>query len=154
MPPPASKELKGLFERTKVITTERKRIFDIIEELNKVITDAETKKTKAEKKVHPKYKKLNELDKGIKELERDMQVTSTDAKREKELIKEMLFIKESKPYIEEIDRLRDFIFAKKHEKYEVGKGLKEMKDEITDLKKQIDTIKKSQDQVQETKEGI
>lgn len=39
-----------------------------------------------------------------------MQVTSTDSKKEKEFIKEMNFIKESKPYIEEIDRLREIIF--------------------------------------------
>lgn len=66
----------------------------------------------------------------------------------------MQFIKESKPYIEEIDRLRDFIFKKKHEKFEIGKPLQEMKEEITSMKQQINSLKKSQVELQESKEAI
>jgi hypothetical protein len=36
-----------------------------------------------------------------------------DNKQEKELIREMNFIKESKPFIEEVQELKDKIFAKK-----------------------------------------
>ena len=80
-----------------------------MEEINNEITYAEGKRAKAEKKVNPKYSKADQLEKGVKELERRLQTTSTDGKAEKELIKEMKFIKESKPYIEEIDRLREVI---------------------------------------------
>jgi hypothetical protein len=34
-------------------------------------------------------------------------VTTTDAKQEKQLIREMQIIKESKPFIEELDQLRE-----------------------------------------------
>lgn len=70
VPPQASKELRQLFEQMKTNTTERKRVYDIIEEVNREITYAEGKKAKAEKKVHPKYSKADQLEKGIKELER------------------------------------------------------------------------------------
>jgi uncharacterized coiled-coil DUF342 family protein len=91
-------------------TDERNRIYDIIEVYNKEITDAENKKVKAEKKVHPQYFKLDQLDKGIKELEKKLTVTTTTGKQEKEIIKEMAFIKDSRPYIEEIAKLKDFIY--------------------------------------------
>ena len=50
----------------KLNSNERKRIYNIVEELNVEITDAETRKAKAEKKVHPKFNKLDMLDKAIK----------------------------------------------------------------------------------------
>jgi hypothetical protein len=40
-------------------------------------------------------------------------VTSTDGNKEREIIKEMNFIKESRQYIEEIERLKDIIFKNK-----------------------------------------
>jgi len=66
VPPQASKELRTLFSQMKVNTDARKEIYDQIEALNKVITNAEAKRDKAEKKVHPKYNKLDLLDKGVK----------------------------------------------------------------------------------------
>ena len=56
-------------------------------------------------------------------------MTSTTGKMEKDIIKEMAFIKDSKPFIEEIDRLYKFINKKKSEKFEAGKGLSELKEE-------------------------
>jgi hypothetical protein len=40
-------------------------------------------------------------------------VTSTDGNKEREIIKEMNFIKESRQYIEEIERLKDIIYKNK-----------------------------------------
>ena len=105
LPPSASKEMKQLFEQMRLNSDERKRIYAIVEELNKAISEAENRKVKAEKKVHKTYNKPDLLDKGVKELERKLQVTSTDWKQEKEIIKEMQFIKESRPYLEEIAAL-------------------------------------------------
>ena len=83
-----------------------------------------------------------------------MQVTSTDSKKEKEYIKEMNFIKESRPYIEEIDRYREIIFKKKGAQYDVKKGLKDLKEEAAELKSKIATIKKTLGDAQESKEQI
>lgn len=80
LPPSASKEIKELFDTMKKNSDERKRIYAIVEDLNKEITDVETKKAKHEKKIHKTYNKLDLLDKGIKELERKLQVTSTTGK--------------------------------------------------------------------------
>ena len=80
LPPTATKEMKQLFEQMKVNSDERKRIYAIVEELNREIQEAEGRKAKAEKKVHKTYNKLDMLDKGVKELERKLQVTSTDGK--------------------------------------------------------------------------
>ena len=91
----------------KKVTDERKVIYDAIEKINKVILDLETQKAKAEKKIHPKYNKLDMLEKGIKELERNLNVTSTNHNQEKQIIKEMAFIKESRPFIEINDNLRE-----------------------------------------------
>ena len=60
------KELAGLFQQMKVVQDERKAIYEIIDAINDEITEAESKKAKAEKKVHPKINKLDSLDKGIK----------------------------------------------------------------------------------------
>ena len=40
-------------------------------------------------------------------------MTSTDGNKEREIIKEMNFIKESRQYIEEIERLKDIIYKNK-----------------------------------------
>jgi uncharacterized coiled-coil DUF342 family protein len=69
-----------LIEAMKKNTEERNRIYDIIEDLNKEITEAENKKAKNEKKIHKTYNKLDLLEKGIKELDRKLQVTSTTGK--------------------------------------------------------------------------
>jgi septal ring factor EnvC (AmiA/AmiB activator) len=73
-------------------------------------------------------------------------VTSTDGNKEREIIKEMNFIKESRQYIEEIERLKDIIYKNKKTQYEVGKGLKDLKEEANKLKSRINELKKSQDE--------
>jgi hypothetical protein len=73
-------------------------------------------------------------------------VTSTDGNKEREIIKEMNFIKESRQYIEEIERLKDIIYKNKKTQYEVGKGLKDLKEEANKLKGRINELKKSQDE--------
>lgn len=83
-----------------------------------------------------------------------MQVTSTDAKKERELIREMAQIKESKSYLEEIEVLREIINRKKNEKYETGKDLGKFKTELDTLRKRISEIKKTQENIQETRETI
>ena len=50
----------------------------------------------------------------IKKLMTEISNSYTRIAAEKDLIKEMAFIKESRPYIEEIDRLRSFINQKKN----------------------------------------
>lgn len=124
---------------------ERKRIYAIVEDLNKEITDAETKKAKHEKKIHKTYNKLDLLDKGIKELERKLQITSTDGKQEKEIIKEMQFIKESRTYLEEVTQLNQIIYLKKKEKYEVSQPIGPLKEEAKELQTKIDSFKKTQE---------
>ena len=74
-------------------------------------------------------------------------MTSTDNKKEKELIKEMSFVRDSRPFIEEIDRLRAFINEKKSQKYQIGLPLNEMKSELTELKTKINEIKKNKEQL-------
>ncbi len=117
----------------KVNTDERRRIRALIEQLNEEIQDAENKKAKAEKKIHPIYNKLKDIEKGIKELEKKLTTTSTDGKQEKALIKEMQFIKESRPFIQEVESLRDIIFNKKKEKYEIGQPYGVLKEEQEEL---------------------
>jgi chromosome segregation ATPase len=104
--------------------------------------------------VHPIYNKLDKLDKGIKELERKLTVTSTTGKDEREIIKQMAFIKESRPYLEEIEVLREFINQKKKQKYDAGIDLTPLKEEAKELTKRINELKKSQEQAQETRENI
>jgi chromosome segregation ATPase len=136
----------------KVNSDERKRIYAIVEALNSDINDAEGKRAKAEKKIDPKHNKLEGLDRAIRDLERNMQVTSSSAKQEKECIRQMNFIKESRPYIEEVDRLMAIIKERKNAKYEVSKGLKDLKEEANKLKARIRELKKDQTDVLETKE--
>lgn len=132
-------------------TIVRRKIGKEIEVFNTIIGDAENKKVKSEKLVHKTYNKLDMLDKGIKELERKLQVTSTDAKQERAIIKDMAFIKQSKPHLEELEVLRQIIFDNKKEKYEISKGMKELKEEAAAIQKRIDELKKSQDKAQETR---
>jgi len=50
------------------------------------------------------------------------------------MIKEMAFIKDSKPYIEELLIIKDKIFQLKGEKFEAGKGLGDIKEKSKELK--------------------
>lgn len=79
--------------------------------------------------MHKTYNKLDLLDKGVKELERKLQVTSTTGKEEREIIKEMNFIKESRPFLEEITQLNQIIYEKKKEKYEISQPIGPLKEE-------------------------
>lgn len=67
------------------------------------------------------------IDKGVRELERKLQVTSTDRNQERQIIKDMQFLKESKPFILQNEQLREQIYQKKQEKIEVGKDLGDYK---------------------------
>ena len=49
----------------KTHSDEKKRIYDIVNGINKEIGDLEEKKTKLEKNLHPKFNKLDTLQKGI-----------------------------------------------------------------------------------------
>lgn len=89
-----------------------------------------------------------------RELERRLQITTTNAKDERQLIKEMAFIKESRPFIEEIEQLKTLIHERKQEKYEVGKGLQDLKAEQADLTKRIEALKKAQVEVSENRESV
>ena len=154
LPPSLTKEVRALFEEMKANTEERRRIYAVVEELNRQIQEAEGKKAKAEKRVHKTYNKVEMLEKGVKELERRLQVTSTDGKQEKEIIKEMQFIRESRPYLEEIAALNQIIYQKKKEKYEVSQPIGPLKEQAKELQAKIDTFKKTQEQAKESKETI
>jgi hypothetical protein len=69
-----------------------------------------------------------------REIERSLNVTSTSANKEREMIKEMNFIKESRPYIEEISIFKDEIYKLRQEKKEVGEGINELKETTKTLK--------------------
>jgi hypothetical protein len=77
------------------------------------------------------------------EIEKTLQTTTNDAKKEREYIREMALIKDSKPYIEEINILRDQIFQKKQLKYQTGLGLNDLKAECKDLQAKMDSLKKT-----------
>ena len=66
----------------------------------------------------------------------------------------MQFIKESRPFLEEITQLNNFIYQKKKEKYDVSQPIGPLKDEAKDLQARIDTFKKTQEQAKESKETI
>jgi hypothetical protein len=70
------------------------------------------------------------LEKGVRELERKLQVTSTTGKQEKELIAEMKFIRDSRPFIEEIQELNQVIYENKKAKYEVSQPIGGLKEKI------------------------
>ena len=70
------------------------------------------------------------------------------------MIREMQVIKESRPYIEEINSLIKQIREKKDEKYQSGQGLSELKTAVTEIKASINKIKKNQDDKESFKESI
>ena len=78
--------------------------------LNNEISDAEHKKAKAEKKVNPTYNKVDLIEKGVKEIERRLQTTAITVQEEKKMIRDIEFIKASRPFIEELNVLKDIIF--------------------------------------------
>lgn len=59
------------------------------------------------------------------------------------MIREIATIKESKPFIEEINTLTEKINQKKQEKYKAGLGLTELKDSHKELKGNIEKLKKN-----------
>lgn len=69
-------------------------------------------------------------------------------------MKEIAFIKESKPYIEELKKLKDKIYEFKGQQIETGAGLGDLKDEIAKIKGKIDKLTKTQDDKQTFIESI
>ena len=80
-----------------------------------------------------------------REIDKTVQTTSLDAKRERELIKEMRQIKDSEPFIRELEELRKLISEKKREKAEVGEPLAGLKEACAELKAKINAAKKGQE---------
>lgn len=81
-------------------------------------------------------------------------MTSTTGKEEKELIRQMQFIKESRPFIQEVEALKELIHLKRNERFEAGKGLGALKAEANELKTKINALKKTQEQAQESRETV
>ena len=148
------KELRQLIEQAKANTAQRKAIYDQMEKINNEIQEMESRKTKAEKKVHPKFNQVELIEKGIKEMERKLQVTSTDGKQEKEIIKEMTFMRDSRPYLQEIATLKEAIAGKRQEKNEVGTPLGELKEEGQSVQSRIKELKKAQESTVSDKDNI
>lgn len=55
----------------------------------------------------------------------------------------MQFIKESRPFLEEIAQLNQLIYIKKKEKYEISQPIGPLKEEAKELQAKIDTFKRS-----------
>ena len=68
------------------------------------------------------------------------------------MIREIQKIKDSKPFIEEINALFAVIREKKQLKFQTGLGLTELKATCKGLKTEIDKLKKGQDNKQVNKE--
>ena len=143
-----------MFSDLGVESAKKKAVYEEVNAISKEITELESKKEKLEKKLHPKYNKLDLLEKGIKDIERLIATTTTDNKKERELIKEIQLIKQSKPFIEEINELLEQIRNKKQEKYKAGEGLSALKSEVSVLKAAVNKLKKEQDGKEVNKEHI
>jgi len=63
-------------------------------------------------------------------------------------------IKESEPFIRELEELRQQIFEKKKGKYEVGLPISEIKEECKAIKDRINKLKANQNNKQSFKETI
>lgn len=61
-------------------------------------------------------------------------MTSNDANKEREMIREMAFIKQSRPFIEEVQSVRETMAKLRAEKYESGQGLTQLKQDIKELR--------------------
>jgi peptidoglycan hydrolase CwlO-like protein len=70
-----------------------------MEKINREIEDLNSKIDKASKKVDPKYGRVDLIDKGIKEIQKYMETTTAGAMKEKENIRKIKFLKESKEFI-------------------------------------------------------
>ena len=70
------------------------------------------------------------------------------------MLKEIQQIKDSKPFIEELERIREDIFNKKKEKFEAGAGLGELKEETKSLKNTIGKVKKGKEDKKTFKEKV
>lgn len=149
-----SNETKAAFEDLKEKSQKKRDIYDVVNAINKELETLETRKAKAEKRLHPVYNKLDTLTKGIKKLEHDLQVASLTANQEKAMLKEIQQIKDSKPFIEELERIREDIFNKKKEKFEAGAGLGELKEETKSLKDTIGKVKKGKEDKKTFKEKV
>ena len=93
--------------------------------------------------MHEKYNKVELLEKGVKELERKMTITSTNIQQEKQIIREIEFIKQSKPFIEEFNKQNEIIYKKKKEKYEISQPLNGLKSQLQVLRSRITELKKT-----------
>lgn len=63
-----------------------------------------------------------------------METTTAGAMKEKQIIKEIKFLGDSKEFINKVEELEKESAKKRKKKYEAAKGLTELKEEITTLK--------------------
>ena len=74
---------------------------------------------------------------GDRELKKYMETQSEATLKEKEVIRKIELLKNSKQYIEEIEKLDEEIKTKKKQKFEAGAGLADLKETIANLKAEV-----------------
>lgn len=94
------RELKEYYADQKVYKAQKRSIMQLRETADREIQDLVREISKLTSKCHPTYNTLDDLDKGQKILNRRIETNTLTSQKEKEIIKEIAQIKNSKPLIE------------------------------------------------------
>lgn len=93
------RELKEHFDEQKVFIGQKRSIMKLREEADRQIQDIIKEISKQMKQCHPTYNNLEDLEKGEKILNRRIETNTLTSQKERELIKEIKQIKDSRPFI-------------------------------------------------------
>ena len=104
--------------------------------------------------VRKDHTSVEKVDRAIYELEQYMQTATGGGSREKENIRELKFLQDSKQYVDELQGLQQEIKHLKSEKYVEGGDLNELKEKQRSLQEEIDKLRRGESVIQNDKASL
>ena len=141
-----NKEIKAYYEELNKNKAARNKIYNGINKIQAQIDSKLSEIAKAEKKISKTAKTEEEINREIQALDHKLNITTTDAAGEREIIRQKKFLKESMGFILQKEELKLEISQLREEKRKVGDGLDELKAESKSIIAEIDSLKKERDQ--------
>jgi len=94
--------------------------------------------------VHPVYNRIDTLEDGVRDLERRLTTQTLDRQTEKQCISEIDKVKNSRPVLDEIEKLRDQITACRKTKTQSAEGFPELNQILKCIREEIDRLKEQE----------
>ena len=133
---------------------QRKKIYDEQDAVAAVAAELTSKRDRLSKKIDKDAQKEEQIPKAVKQTQKALETQTLDAKRERELLAKIKFLKASVEYIRERDVVDEQLKEQLDKKKKIGADLPAIKAAIKELSEVVDQQKKARDEKQENRETL